>query len=185
MIVVVALLVGFAAGGLVVLTVVRSRRSGFDLVERHSTAVGGPAFDARSGIDAGPGYGMGSGPAPGSTPDAGELQRQIEALLRRRKKIEAIKLLRSYQPMSLRDAKLAVERLEAGAALTPASAAGAVGFMPTVSAEAALAQQLTPAALGRVRDLCRQGRKIAAIKELREHTGMGLREAKETVERML
>lgn len=61
--------------------------------------------------------------------------------------------------------------------------------------EAALAevrQQLgMPAApdIGRtipayVRDLAASGKKIAAIKELREQTGMGLAEAKETIERL-
>ncbi|MDA1360126.1 ribosomal protein L7/L12 [Glycomyces luteolus] len=41
-----------------------------------------------------------------------------------------------------------------------------------------------PDPFGGVRDLVRQGRKIQAIKAYREITGVGLKEAKDAVERM-
>ena len=41
-----------------------------------------------------------------------------------------------------------------------------------------------PDVMGEVRDLVRQGKKIQAIKVYREITGVGLKEAKDAVERM-
>ena len=48
--------------------------------------------------------------------------------------------------------------------------------------EALLRQQLDPGLVARIVDLCTSGRKIQAIKELRDATGLGLKDAKDLVE---
>ncbi|MEZ5300995.1 MAG: ribosomal protein L7/L12 [Verrucomicrobiales bacterium] len=96
-------------------------------------------------------------------PDSAE---QIAQLIRQGKKIEAIKLLRETTGLDLQRAKEEVERLQA--ALDSGM----------VSPENPEAEALPP----EVEALLRQGKKIEAIKRLREATGMGLKEAKERVE---
>lgn len=95
-------------------------------------------------------------------------QRQaIEITLNAGNKIEAIKLCRDATGMGLAEAKDFVERMETSpeASLSPAPEAGA----------------LSPVA-----DLLFNGDKVAAIKLYRDQVrpGMGLKEAKEEVERL-
>ncbi len=111
-----------------------------------------------------------------------QLRRQVEAMLRQRGKIQAIKLLRDHHPMSLRDAKEAVERIEAGAG-------GPVWPAAPPPATPAWAMPLSPAdlpadVLAQIRELKSRHQLILAIKLLRQHTGMGLRDAKDAVERL-
>lgn len=84
----------------------------------------------------------------------------VQALVAQGKKIQAIKELRERTGMGLAEAKEYVERL---AAEPPA-------------------HHENPDHLARVRDLAASGKKIHAIKELRQHTGMGLAEAKAYVD---
>ena len=99
---------------------------------------------------------------------------RIAALIREGRKIEAIKLLRETTGVDLKHAREEVERLSQGLSgqappLLPSGAGSeAAGRPGTISQEVA--------------DLARQGKKIEAIKLLREQTGVGLKEAKERIE---
>jgi ribosomal protein L7/L12 len=115
-------------------------------------------------------------PAPASpataTPaglDRAALDDAVRALLAEGKLIPAVKLVRERTGFGLRDAKEYVERLPAGASAPPATPSP---------------DTVTPEAMARILRLAADGKKIQAIKELREHTGLGLKQAKDTVERM-
>jgi ribosomal protein L7/L12 len=91
----------------------------------------------------------------------------VRALLQQGRKIEAIKVYRQLTGVGLKEAKDYVDALEAGrappaAAASPAPAGG----------------------LDEVRALALQGNKIQAIKRYRELTGVGLKEAKDYVDRL-
>lgn len=108
----------------------------------------------------------------------------IAEALARGEIIKAIKLLRDQSGMDLRSAKQQVDAwLQAGATQTVAEMlnrhAGSAPPQAAASAEAQ-AERLPPAAL----QALGQGQLLQAIKLTREqHPGMGLREAKELVER--
>lgn len=85
---------------------------------------------------------------------------RVHALAAEGKPILAIKELRERTGMSLREAKEYVDRL---------------------TAEPPPPREVEDPMI-RVRDLAAEGRKIHAIKELRQHTGMSLREAKKYVD---
>jgi ribosomal protein L7/L12 len=122
--------------------------------------------------------GVGSIPDSTATISDPELETQIRSLVDNRKLIEAIKLIRDHRPATgLKEAKEIVDELARGGQLSlpdchPSSAQDHV--------------QIQPAGQGseRVLALLRQGQKIMAIKELREQTGLGLKEAKEEVDRL-
>lgn len=96
-----------------------------------------------------------------------DLSQEIAALLGEGRKIEAIALLRQHTGMGLAEAKAAVERLtgEAG----PASPAETPPPPRALDAD--------------VQALVDQGKLIAAIKLLRERRGLGLKEAKDEIDR--
>lgn len=94
----------------------------------------------------------------------GGLDQRVRALLDQRQKLAAIKLYREETGASLLDAKSAVEALEFGTPL-PATEVPTPGDWE-----------------GDVLKLLGEGKKIQAIKLYREHTGGGLKEAKEAVE---
>ena len=99
-----------------------------------------------------------------------ETPQRIAELIRQGKKIEAIKLLRETTGIGLKEAKDEVDRLSAelaGQALPLR--------MPNTAGESVSKEVL---------ELAREGRKIEAIKRLREQTGLGLKEAKEQVEEL-
>jgi len=79
------------------------------------------------------------------------------------RKIEAIKILREETGMSLRDAKEFIEKFELR------------NFSKQSSIEASES----------VLNHLRKGSKIGAIKKYREETGMGLKDSKEAVEKMI
>ena len=112
-----------------------------------------------------------------ATGGAATLEGQVADLLRRGRKIEAIKVYRQATGASLVDAKNAVERVEAGYPMPPGRAGVAAGG--TVPPGAA---PLDDATWQRLREQVRLGRKIQAIKEYRELTGVGLREAKDAID---
>jgi len=97
---------------------------------------------------------------------------EILACVREGRNIEAIKLLREHTGLGLREAKDEVERLaaelKAGGAENAPTFAGHGGGDGEVPADIA--------------KLAREGRKIEAIKLLRDRTGCGLKEGKERIE---
>lgn len=97
-------------------------------------------------------------------PPAENLEQRVGALLAQGKKIEAIKIYREETGAGLADAKQAVEALQAGAPLP-------LREMPPMDQWQ-----------GDVLRLLAAGKKIQAIKLYREHTGSGLKDAKEAVE---
>lgn len=92
-----------------------------------------------------------------------ELENELRGLLEQGRKIEAIKLYRERTGTGLREAKDAVEALQAGAALPSRN-------------------RLDPNLEQNLVVLLERGKKIDAIKEYREATGAGLKEAKDAVE---
>ena len=102
---------------------------------------------------------------------------EIKRLTQNGQKIEAIKVYREVTGVGLREAKEAVDRLEAGQPLVFTSTAS-VNLSGTSAAAGQAAQ------LAEVTRLAQSGQKIQAIKIYREITGLGLREAKEAVERL-
>jgi ribosomal protein L7/L12 len=143
-----ALLAVIVVGGLLLLVRARRRSLGTDLVGSQLAAAN------KATLPTGP------------LEDA-ELRQRIAALMRNGRKIQAIKLLREHRPMSLADAKAAVERED----LT-----WPPGHRPEATLDAAL--------LAEARRLAREGRNIQAIKLVRQRTGLGLVEAKQLVDRL-
>jgi ribosomal protein L7/L12 len=89
---------------------------------------------------------------------------EVLAALRRGNPIEAIQLLREASGLGLKDAKEVIDahrRAKAGTAMP----APPVGTLPSSALDALL-----------------RGSKMEAIKLLREHTGVGLKEAKDAVD---
>jgi ribosomal protein L7/L12 len=93
---------------------------------------------------------------------------RIAELIEQGRKIEAIELLRENTGISLAEAKAQIEQLsaETEGQVPPAERTGLD----------------TPGLPEDVLALARGGRKIEAIKLLREQTGLGLKEAKERIE---
>lgn len=96
------------------------------------------------------------------------LPEHIADLIRQGRKIEAIKLIREETGVDLVQAKQAVDRLSASEAFEDLPS----GLLETDAPDAD------------VEALARQGRKIEAIKALRERTGLSLAEAKAQVEQI-
>ncbi|SRR5258706_10639671 len=99
------------------------------------------------------------------TPGADPLPEEVIHALRHGNTVEAIKRLRESTGLGLKEAKAVIDHYLAGkfAMTTAASPAG----------------RLPPA----VTEALRRGNKIEAIKVLREQTGLGLKEAKDAVEK--
>ncbi|MFT4515447.1 MAG: ribosomal protein L7/L12 [Planctomycetota bacterium] len=100
-----------------------------------------------------------------------DLAKQIADLLVAGKKIEAIKLLREATGLGLAEAVRAVEAAEQGDALPWLNANGPIA----TANESTLPDDVAHAAAN--------GNRIAAIKLLREHKGLGLKEAKDEIDR--
>ena len=99
---------------------------------------------------------------------AGGGQAEVLRLIHAGRQVEAVKLLREQTGWSLLEAKQAVDALASGGTLSPGAPAPGKGVDDAVRAEAAR--------------LLRQGKKIQAIKVVREHTHMSLADAKRYVE---
>lgn len=93
-----------------------------------------------------------------------DLEQRIRSLLDQDQKITAIKLYREQTGAGLAEAKEAVESFQAGGELH------------------ALERKIPEGFKGDVLRLLGDGKKIQAIKIYREHTGVGLKEAKDAVE---
>jgi len=90
---------------------------------------------------------------------------EIMRLIKKRNKIEAIKLYREQTGSSLKEAKDAIDALERG---------DSVSTQPQ--------SRFTPPNAGQLEMLVQAGNKIEAIKLYREQTGLSLREAKDAIE---
>jgi ribosomal protein L7/L12 len=114
-------------------------------------------------------------PAPSTRASiSSDAMAQIQQLVAQGKKIQAIKLVREHTGLGLKEAKDLVDRMEDSAA---------VGTLDQPAAEPQLTPSTPDDVMARVRMLAAQGKKIHAIKELRDHTpGLGLKEAKDIVE---
>jgi ribosomal protein L7/L12 len=97
---------------------------------------------------------------------------QISAFMAAGNKIEAIKRVRQLTGLGLKEAKDYVERMPLGALSDPQASA----LSPTRNGNLAAPD------LAEVSALLASDNKIAAIKRLRELTGLGLKEAKDYVE---
>ena len=96
---------------------------------------------------------------------------EISALLARGNKIEAIRRLRQLTGVGLKEAKDYVDALPRSSTIPPPPLSGQAA--PTASTD-----------LSDVHLLAQQGQKIEAIKRLRQLTGVGLKEAKDYVDRL-
>jgi ribosomal protein L7/L12 len=95
-----------------------------------------------------------------------QLLDEVLALLAKKQKLEAVKIVKDGLNLSLMDAKNLVDRLEAE--------------LPSMTALGQTAEE-KPWHAG-AKELLLQGKKLHAIKYCREQTGCSLREAKEQVE---
>jgi len=118
---------------------------------------------------------LGAGPAKVSAAGRGRsdaLSVEVAGLLAQGGKLEAIKLVRDKTGVPLSEARERVEKIGKDAAIVPP----APGLMETIQR----AQQMSE----EVRRLAARGQKIEAIKLLREKSGLGLKEAKDLVDRL-
>jgi ribosomal protein L7/L12/streptogramin lyase/DNA-directed RNA polymerase subunit RPC12/RpoP len=120
-----------------------------------------------------------------TTPDLGidNLKRlkEVKALIEAGKKIEAIKLFREITGVGLREAKQAVDDLEAG---VPVEITSFSSTAHTASSTPYGASPEKAAGLGKVAHLTQDGKKIEAIKLYREIFDVSLLEAKTAVEKI-
>jgi ribosomal protein L7/L12 len=100
---------------------------------------------------------------------ADPLTAQIKELLRKRNKIEAVKVYREATGLGLKESKDFVDAVERGELPTPHAA-------PTPSSPG------SDALVSQLHELLRRGSKIEAVKIYRETTGLGLKEAKDFVD---
>lgn len=100
------------------------------------------------------------------------LSEEVKDLLAKGRKIDAIKLVREKTRFSLEAAKEMVETIEKGA--SPAA------HERTMAEALQTAHELTP----EVQRLVKKGQRLEAVKLIRERTGIGLREAKELVDKL-
>jgi ribosomal protein L7/L12 len=103
-------------------------------------------------------------------------ENELRDLVARGQKIEAIKRVRELTGLGLKEAKDYVERLPHVATVFATEPRAETRVAPTV--------QLDSPTEGELRDLVARGQKIEAIKRVRELTGLGLKEAKDYVERL-
>jgi ribosomal protein L7/L12 len=100
----------------------------------------------------------------------GDVEADARAIMRTGQKIEAIKRVRELTGMGLKEAKDYVDALERGETPMPPETTPLAGPLAPEEMDYA------------ARTLTAQGNKIAAIKLVREQTGMGLKEAKDYVD---
>jgi ribosomal protein L7/L12 len=106
-------------------------------------------------------------PAPVGTMDTRPLEHEVIRLLEQRKKIQAIKVVRQHSGLGLAEAKFVVEEVERTGQLRLPEP----GHPPTASVDEDV--------LDSARRLKTEGKAIEAIKLIRQHTRLGLKEAKD------
>jgi ribosomal protein L7/L12/DNA-binding beta-propeller fold protein YncE len=100
----------------------------------------------------------------------------VRLLAANHKKIEAIKLLRQLTNLGLKEAKELVEAMERGEQVGPIIFTQAADVQPGWQVNAGTLDQ------DALLDLLQRGQKIEAIRQVREATGLGLKESKDAVE---
>ena len=111
-----------------------------------------------------------------------DLARRIGDLLVAGKKIEAIKALREAMGLGLAEARDVVDALEQGRPL-PADLQQKLARTVAMQGDDATGERVGEGIPDDVRALAVGGNRIAAIKRLREHTGHGLKDAKDLLDR--
>ncbi|MFJ6532807.1 ribosomal protein L7/L12 [Microbacterium sp. NPDC091662] len=122
--------------------------------------------------------------ASGLTPD---VIAEIDRLVAAGQKIHAIKLYRDHSGTGLKEAK---DRIDHWSVSTTAPHTAAVSnttathsaITPTAATPSSVRAQLPASVASDIDKLVAGGAKIAAIKALREHTGLGLKESKDLIE---
>jgi ribosomal protein L7/L12 len=104
--------------------------------------------------------------------DSSSLEFEVIRLLEQQKKIQAIKVVRQHTRLGLKEAKDLVEEVERTGRLR----------LPHLPATQYTLEN--DELLGQARVLKRDGKAILAIKLIREHTGLGLKEAKDVYDRL-
>jgi ribosomal protein L7/L12 len=112
---------------------------------------------------------------------------EIDRLVAAGQKIHAIKLYRDHSGVALKEAK---DRIEHWSASTTAPHTAAVSnatathssITPTVSTPSSVRASLPASVASDIDRLVASGSTIAAIKALREHTGLGLKDSKDLIE---
>lgn len=110
-------------------------------------------------------------PAPAS--GSNDLTVEVQSLLVQGRKIDAIKLLKERSGIPLEAAKTAVDAMEKLGTLGTATLSITTNTTTLSQQDAAEIQRLI-----------RQGKKIEAIKLIRDRTGLGLKEAKDLTDRL-
>jgi ribosomal protein L7/L12 len=110
---------------------------------------------------------------------APDVEMRVHDLIARRRKIEAIKLVREHTALGLKEAKDLVDAVEAGSPIDPPRGAfGGPGGFPGQGP----AGMVAPATRARAEQILARGALIEAIKLVRKETGLGLKEAKDYCE---
>ncbi len=110
-----------------------------------------------------------------AAPTQNDLENEVRALLATGNKIEAVKLVRERTSLGLKEAKDLVDNIDGGA----------LPSVPAISSTTFGNEHLdNENYVEEARKLVAAGRKIEAIKLVRERTGLGLKEAKDYVERL-
>lgn len=99
--------------------------------------------------------------------DSSPLELEVIRLLEQRKKIQAVKVVRDHTRLGLKEAKDVVEEVERTGRLT----------LPPLPTTASRLDEGD--VLDRARELKRDGKAIEAIKLIRQHSKLGLKEAKD------
>jgi ribosomal protein L7/L12 len=119
-------------------------------------------------------------PEPGSAlPTGEEPDEAVRRALQEGRKIEAIKRYREQTGLGLREAKDAVDLMEKELYL-PGATPPSFQHDPGIESTSRAREEPDEAVMRALQE----GRKIEAIKLYREQTGLGLREAKDAVERL-
>lgn len=109
-----------------------------------------------------------------------EVKERIRTLLNEHRKIEAIKVLREATGLGLKGAKDIVDAMANGTPLTQLVGSG----NSSTSVDPSLSDRSSAGVDAKVQMLVDQGRKIDAIRELRQQTGLDLKHAKDIVDSM-
>ncbi|MCG9893000.1 MAG: hypothetical protein MH252_18245 [Thermosynechococcaceae cyanobacterium MS004] len=104
-------------------------------------------------------------PSP-THPFSSQFEAEIRALIEQGNKIEAIKRVRSLTDLDLQRSRDFVEALATG------------------KTAPSLRSDIPPELKANLKNLVRQNQKIQAIQQLRNHTGWGLKESKDYVDRL-
>ncbi|WP_186307558.1 hypothetical protein [Microbacterium sp. 1.5R] len=160
---------GIVVGALVVIAIVSRVQRAMRLREPRSSRPTAGRTDALAG--------RADAPTPPTLPP--DAVTEIDRLVAADQKVRAIKVYRDHTDVSLREAKNAVERWVVRSA--PATTAIPVAA-PWPTGAAALRSSLPTSAAAEIDRLVAAARPIEAIKLLREHTGLGLKQSKDAID---